>query len=104
MFIQTEATPNPATLKFLPGQVVMDHGTADFREASSAAERSPLWNLCGRRRAAVAWTKTKAGGWDAVWGAVVNVRRKPGCIHHVSPRQSSSVVVEDDDDDGKEQQ
>ncbi len=42
MFIQTEATPNPATLKFLPGQVVMDQGTADFREAKSAAERSPL--------------------------------------------------------------
>lgn len=42
MFIQTEATPNPATLKFLPGQVVMDSGTADFREAGSAAEKSPL--------------------------------------------------------------
>ena len=42
MFIQTEATPNPATLKFLPGQVVMDEGTADFRQAEAAAEQSPL--------------------------------------------------------------
>jgi Fe-S cluster biogenesis protein NfuA len=42
MFIQTEATPNPATLKFLPGKVVMDQGTADFRDAASAAETSPL--------------------------------------------------------------
>ena len=42
MFIQTEATPNPATLKFLPGQVVMDEGTADFRQAETAAEQSPL--------------------------------------------------------------
>ena len=42
MFIQTEATPNPATLKFLPGQVVMDAGTADFRDADDAAARSPL--------------------------------------------------------------
>lgn len=42
MFIQTEATPNPATLKFLPGQVVMDEGTADFRDAAGAAEVSPL--------------------------------------------------------------
>ncbi|OAN49129.1 iron transporter [Paramagnetospirillum marisnigri] len=41
MFIQTEPTPNPATLKFLPGTVVMTHGTADFAEASRAA-RSPL--------------------------------------------------------------
>lgn len=41
MFIQTEATPNPATLKFLPGKVVMETGTAEFRDAESAAA-SPL--------------------------------------------------------------
>ena len=42
MFIQTEATPNPATLKFLPGREVMgDRGTADFASAETAA-RSPL--------------------------------------------------------------
>jgi Fe-S cluster biogenesis protein NfuA len=41
MFIQTEATPNPATLKFLPGKVVMQTGTAEFRDAESAAA-SPL--------------------------------------------------------------
>jgi Fe-S cluster biogenesis protein NfuA len=41
MFIQTEATPNPATLKFLPGRVVMPDGTFDARDAESA-ERSPL--------------------------------------------------------------
>ena len=42
MFIQTEATPNPATLKFLPGSVVLETGTADFRDADAAAETSPL--------------------------------------------------------------
>jgi len=42
MFIQTEATPNPATLKFLPGVVVLNEGTADFRDAASAADTSPL--------------------------------------------------------------
>ena len=42
MFIQTETTPNPATLKFLPGQVVMDMGTADFRDSDEAAAKSPL--------------------------------------------------------------
>jgi len=41
MFIQTEATPNPATLKFLPGRTVMPEGTLDIRDAR-AAERSPL--------------------------------------------------------------
>lgn len=42
MFIQTEATPNPATLKFLPGKVVLPEGTAEFRDAESAAAASPL--------------------------------------------------------------
>ena len=39
MFIQTESTPNPATLKFLPGEVVMQAGTADFpnREAADTS-------------------------------------------------------------------
>ena len=41
MFIQTESTPNPATLKFLPGQTVLDMGTADF-PAPDAAGASPL--------------------------------------------------------------
>jgi Fe-S cluster biogenesis protein NfuA len=41
MFIQTESTPNPATLKFLPGQTVMEVGTADF-PTSDAAAASPL--------------------------------------------------------------
>jgi len=42
MFIQTEQTPNPATLKFLPGCTVMTSGTANFTDAASAATRSPL--------------------------------------------------------------
>lgn len=41
MFIQTEQTPNPATLKFLPGRAVMTTGTANFTSAEAAAA-SPL--------------------------------------------------------------
>ena len=41
MFIQTEATPNPATLKFTPGRAVLDRGPMEFSPAESAA-RSPL--------------------------------------------------------------
>ncbi len=41
MFIQTEATPNPATLKFIPGKPVMHSGTLDIRSAAEAAI-SPL--------------------------------------------------------------
>ena len=41
MFIQTEQTPNPATLKFLPGRAVMTSGTANFT-SEAAARISPL--------------------------------------------------------------
>jgi Fe-S cluster biogenesis protein NfuA len=41
MFIQTESTPNPATLKFLPGMTVLETGTADFPSAEAGAG-SPL--------------------------------------------------------------
>lgn len=41
MFIQTEATPNPATLKFIPGRQVLRSGTADFR-AKTETSKSPL--------------------------------------------------------------
>lgn len=41
MFIQTEATPNPATLKFIPGKTVLPSGTLEFRDPE-AAGASPL--------------------------------------------------------------
>ncbi len=41
MFIQTESTPNPATMKFLPGEPVLGEGAADFTSAAAAAA-SPL--------------------------------------------------------------
>src|ERR1700737_4110074 len=41
MFIQTEATPNPATLKFIPGRTVLDAGTLEFTSREAAA-RPPL--------------------------------------------------------------
>lgn len=41
MFIETEATPNPDTLKFLPGRTILEEGTANFSDAD-AAEDSPL--------------------------------------------------------------
>lgn len=44
MFIETETTPNPATLKFLPGQPVMENGTREFT-SPEAAEASPLADM-----------------------------------------------------------
>jgi Fe-S cluster biogenesis protein NfuA len=41
MFIQTESTPNPETLKFIPGKTVMQSGVVDYRSAEEGAD-SPL--------------------------------------------------------------
>jgi Fe-S cluster biogenesis protein NfuA len=83
MFIETEGTPNPATLKFLPGRAVMGAGTADFASAEAAA-RSPLagalFALPGVARVFlggdfITVTKTEATEWQAlkpqVLGAVM---------------------------------
>jgi Fe-S cluster biogenesis protein NfuA len=74
MFIETEGTPNPATLKFLPGRYVMGEGTADFASPSSA-ERSPLatalFDLEGVARVFlggdfISVTKTDDVSWQAL--------------------------------------
>lgn len=81
MFIETESTPNPQTLKFLPGREVMGFGTADFAAASSAT-RSPLalalFDLPGVARVFlggdfVTVTKTDAIGWQALKPQVLAV-------------------------------
>jgi Fe-S cluster biogenesis protein NfuA len=83
MFIQTEQTPNPATLKFLPGREVIASGVVDFT-APEAAERSPLARrvfavdgVTGVFLGADFITVTKAAGEDwyvlkpAVLGAIM---------------------------------
>ncbi len=65
MFIQTESTPNPATLKFLPGQTVLEAGTADFPSAT-AAEKSPLAS-----RIFVTVTKEDSVEWDHIKPAIL---------------------------------
>ncbi len=83
MFIQTESTPNPATLKFLPGQTVLEAGTADFPSAE-AAGRSPLAERLFRVQGVtgvffgndfVTVTKAEGSEWDhmkpAILGAIM---------------------------------
>lgn len=78
MFIQTEATPNPATLKFLPGRDVMTAGTVNFPNAGAAA-RSPLATrlfaidgVTGVFFGADFVTVTKDdSGWDALKPAIL---------------------------------
>ncbi|WP_375261196.1 NifU family protein [Palleronia sp.] len=74
MFIQTESTPNPATLKFLPGQTVLETGTADFptREAAQASPlASRIFDIEGTTGVFfgndfVTVTKSEATEWDHV--------------------------------------
>lgn len=79
MFIQTESTPNPATLKFLPGQTVLEIGTADFPNPQ-AAEKSPLAvRIFGVQGVSgvffgtdfVTVTKSDAVDWDHIKPAVL---------------------------------
>ena len=81
MFIETEGTPNPATLKFLPGRDVLGNATADFATPDAAA-RSPLaaalFELPGVARVFLGAdfvTITKAGAieWQALKPQVLGV-------------------------------
>ena len=54
MFIQTEATPNPATLKFLPGQPVLETGTLDMRDRDGRREVAAGRTAVRRSRASTA--------------------------------------------------
>jgi len=79
MFIQTESTPNPATLKFLPGQEVMDVGTADFPSADTAAKSPLAARIFAVEGVAgvffgldfVTVTKTDAADWDHIKPAIL---------------------------------
>jgi Fe-S cluster biogenesis protein NfuA len=81
MFIQTEATPNPATLKFIPGKAVLASGTIDFREADNAVESplaSRLFTIDGVKGVFLAQdfisvTKSEAIAWQHLKPAVLGV-------------------------------
>ncbi|MEN0001448.1 MAG: NifU family protein [Pseudomonadota bacterium] len=100
MFIQTEATPNPATLKFLPGQSVLEMGTADF-PTREAAEKSPLaTRIFGVEGVTgvflgidfVTVTKDEASDWDVVKAPILGA-----IMEHF---QSGQPVMQEDVDTG----
>jgi Fe-S cluster biogenesis protein NfuA len=114
MFIQTESTPNPATLKFLPGQSVLEVGTADFPSADTA-NNSPLaqrifavGNVTGVFFGSdfVTVTKEDATEWDhikpAILGAIMehyqsgqpalNDGAKPATGHAEHVGEDSNIV------------
>ncbi|MGE0223788.1 MAG: NifU family protein [Acetobacteraceae bacterium] len=100
MFIETEGTPNPATLKFLPGQEVMGLSTADFASARSA-ERSPLatslFALPGVARVFlggdfITVTKTDEVAWQALKPQVLGAIME----HFVAGRPVIDPACDDD--------
>jgi len=104
MFIETENTPNPATLKFLPGCEVMGTGTADFAQAE-AAHGSPLaMSLFGLEGVArvflgtdfVTVTKSEAAAWQALRPQVLGALME----HFVSGRPvidgAAAAALEED--------
>ncbi len=81
MFIQTEETPNPGTLKFIPGQTVMTEGTKDFpsnKEASSSPLAESLFKVDGVTRLYygddfITVTKSEASNWQTLKPHIIEV-------------------------------
>lgn len=109
MFIQTETTPNPATLKFLPGTMVMSEGTANFT-AGDDATRSPLamalFDIEGVAGVFlgsdfVTVTKTAEREWDAMkprlLGAIME-HFTSGRPVIATPAADANAASEDDDE------
>lgn len=96
MFIQTETTPNPATLKFLPGQSVLGTGTADFPSADAAGHSPLAMRIFGVTGVTgvffgpdfVTVTKDDASNWDHIKPAILGA-----IMEHF---QSGAPVIEGD--------
>jgi Fe-S cluster biogenesis protein NfuA len=90
MFIQTEATPNPLTMKFIPGEAVMPEGTA-FYTNPEAAKQSPLAEELFKIEGVTAIflgnnfvtvTRAESTGWDVLKPSLLTTIME----HYVSGR------------------
>ncbi len=106
MFIQTEKTPNPATVKFIPGREVMPSGTAHFPDAESAG-RSPLAERLFQVEAVsgvffgsdfISVTKSDEAEWHLLKPAILGVIME----HYVSDQPLFSEAAGADDEGGVE--
>ena len=108
MFIQTDTTPNPASLKFLPGRVVMERGTADFRsveEANSSILAQNLFKIEGVEGVFfgsdfISITKSENFDWQilkpSVLGAIsVHYESGASIIDKIENTEKNSTVTKD---------
>ncbi len=112
MFIQTESTPNPATLKFLPGQTVMESGTADFPapvDASVSPLAARVFGIDGVKGVFlgndfVTVTKSEEIEWDhikpAILGAIMEHFQSGAPIMAEGAQSTSGHVDNDGPDSG----
>ncbi|MBM3491705.1 MAG: NifU family protein [Alphaproteobacteria bacterium] len=82
MFIQTEATPNPQTMKFLPGVVVLARGSADYPDSSGPVD-SPL----ARRLFAIDGVGAVFLGED-----FITITKRDAEWHHLKPEVLGAIM------------
>ena len=105
MFIQTEQTPNPATLKFLPGCEVAPAGSAEFKTAEEAKNASPLAEkifsvagVCGvfLGRDFISVTKTDGVEWHEIKPAVLDMVMEHFTLGHPVLLEDAAASAGDD--------
>ena len=112
MFIQTEHTPNPQTLKFLPGKVVMDNGTAFFQnveEGSSSPFARRLFEVDGVEGVFfgsdfITITKNQKIDWQVmkplILGSIMDhYNSGDQTISSMSEKENTSLKAEENDND-----
>lgn len=111
MFIQTENTPNPNTVKFIPEQIVLEKGTAQFSDVQSAKNSPLALSLFEVEEVAsvffgynfISVTKKETSDWDLLKTEVLTVimehfvANKPVIIE-VENKDESQNNNEDDDE------
>ena len=111
MFIQTEETPNPSTLKFLPGQTVLSQGTIDFPTKPSAASSplaSGLFEINGVTRIFLAdefitVTKSDEQTWDVLKPQVISfIMDYFSHSDHTAHATNDEEIPENEDDISKQ--
>jgi len=104
MFIQTEPTPNPATLKFIPGKVVLGDGTVDYRSKVDAAD-SPLalrlFEIEGVTGVFLGSDFISVTKGDAEWPHIRPAILGAIMEHYMSGAPVVGDAAADDDDDGQ---
>ncbi|MFK7839072.1 MAG: NifU family protein [Bdellovibrionales bacterium] len=105
MFIQTQATPNPATIKFIPGQVILANGLKDYQsleEASDSPLAQRLFSLQGVRGVFLADEFVSVSKEDDTDWNMLKPMVMAALMEHLSTGQPIVIETDDHSDDGEE--